>query len=105
MLELVYLNAARRDILDILDYITHETGSLVFAQKFTRSIRDQCKKLATLSGTLGRARPELHLDIRSFPFRNYVIFFRYDEKTLEIVNIIHGHRDIERYYNDITDLN
>lgn len=106
MLKLVYLSAARRDILDILDYITRETGSLTFAQKFTHSIRGQCKKIADLSGTsghsmLGRSRPELRSDIRSFPFKNYVIFFRYGEKTLEIVNVLHGHRDTELYYNNV----
>jgi toxin ParE1/3/4 len=101
--KLVYLNSARRDILSILDYTTCETGSLMIAQKLTNAIRDKCKKLASLSGTLGRARPELLPEIRSFPFKSYVIFFRYCANTLEIVNVMHGHRDIEHYYNDTND--
>ena len=34
-------------------------------------------------------------DVRSFPFKGYVIFFRYlDDAILEIVHIIEGHRDV-----------
>ncbi len=60
---------------------------------FVNRMRQQCGKLAALPGTLGRARPELRPDIRSFPFRGYVIFFRYGTETFEVVNILEGHRD------------
>ena len=29
----------------------------------------------------------------SFPFRGYVIFFRYQAETFEVVNVLEGHRD------------
>jgi toxin ParE1/3/4 len=51
--------------------------------------------LARPPNTLGRSRPELRPDLRSFPFNGYVIFFRYlDDDILEIVHIIEGHRDV-----------
>jgi toxin ParE1/3/4 len=44
---------------------------------------------------VGVARPELRPDIRCFPFRGYLIFFRYlDDDVLEVVNILEGHRDV-----------
>jgi toxin ParE1/3/4 len=43
---------------------------------------------------MGRARDELRPGLRSHPYRSYVIFFRCVEDTLEIVNVIEGHRDI-----------
>ena len=49
---------------------------------------------------MGRARPELRSDIRSFAFRDYVIFFRYIDDVFEVVNILEGHRDIDTYYRD-----
>jgi plasmid stabilization system protein ParE len=58
------------------------------------------RELAALPGTLGRARPELRPDIRSFAFGSYVIFFRYGGDRFEVVNIIEGHRDIVAYYED-----
>jgi toxin ParE1/3/4 len=74
---LVYLASARRDLASILDYITRESGSLAVGRRFVGRLRQQCLKLASLPGRLGRARPELRPDIRSFAFRGYVIFFRY----------------------------
>jgi len=95
---LVYLAAARRDLASILDYITRQSGSLAVGRGFTAQLRDQCTQLARLPGTLGRARPELRPDIRSLAFRGYVIFFRYRDDVLEVVNILEGHRDIEGHF-------
>ena len=98
MRRLVYLSAARRDLTDILKYVARQSGSLSVAQGFVGTLRTHCAKLAALPGILGRARPELHPDIRSVPFRSYVIFFRYAEDRLEVVNILEGHRDIDDYF-------
>ncbi len=83
---------------DILDYITKTSGSLVIGQRFVSVLRQQCSKLASLSATMGRPRPDLRPDMRSFAFRNYVIFFRYKGDTFEVINILEGHRDIETYF-------
>ncbi len=100
MRQLVYLASARRDLADILEYITRTSGSLTTGQRFVDVHRQQCRKLAVLPGTLGRARPELRPDIRSFVIKNYVIFFRYEGSTVEIVDILEGHRDIITYFRD-----
>ena len=52
-----------------------------------------------LKSTIGRARPELRPDIRSFPYRGYVIFFRYLNGRFEVVNILEGHRDVEAHFH------
>ncbi len=100
MPRLVYLASARRDFAAILEYITRQSGSLAVGQGFVEAVRQQCRKLASLPGTLGRARPQLRHDIRSFAFRNYVIFFRYKNDTFEVVNVIEGHRDLVAYFWD-----
>jgi plasmid stabilization system protein ParE len=48
-----------------------------------------------LPGVPGRPRPELRPDLRSFPFRRYVIFFRYGEDELVVLNILSARRDID----------
>ena len=93
MRQLVYLSSARQDFRDILRYLTQESGERATARAFVNRLQQQCGKLASLSGTLGRARPELLPDIRSFAFRGYVIFFRYQAETFEVVNVLEGHRD------------
>ena len=84
--------------MDILAYIVERSGSVKIAHGFVDLLRDQCRKLASLPGTLGRARPELRPDIRSFAFKGYVIFFRYDRDTLEVVSVVEGHRDIVGHF-------
>jgi len=63
-------------------------------------LREQCRKLASLPGTLGRARPELRSDMRSFPYKGYVIFFRYAGDRFEVVNVLEGHRDTISYFRE-----
>jgi toxin ParE1/3/4 len=96
--QLVYLTSAHHDLIDILQYITRESGSLAVGRAFVDRIRQQCAKLASLPGTLGRARPELRPDIRSTSFRGYVIFFRYEGDDFEVVNVLEGHRDVDAYF-------
>ena len=98
MRRLIYSDAARDNLVDILEYITRASSSLVIGRGFVDQLCGQCTKLASLPGTLGRARPELRSDIRSFAFKGYVIFFRYYPDALEIVNVLEGHRDIITYF-------
>ena len=100
MRRLVYLSSARQDFRNILRYLTQESGDRALARGFVNRLRRQCGKLASLSGTLGRARLELRPDVRSVPFRGYVIFFRYDAETFEVVNVLEGHRDFPSLFNE-----
>jgi plasmid stabilization system protein ParE len=63
-------------------------------RKFTKALQNQCAKLARLPGMLGRLRPELGANLRSFPYKGYIIFFRHRGDLLEIVNILGAHRDL-----------
>lgn len=94
------LDGARADIAAIYAYIEETSGSSATAERFARQLNQQCRRLADLPGTLGRPRPELRGDLRSLPYGNYVIFFRYVGDVLEIVNILEGHRDIEAFFGD-----
>lgn len=95
-----FLASVRADLLDILAYVAETSGSLAVAQAFVSELRAQCHKLAALQATVGRARPDLRADIRSFPYKGYVIFFRYHAGRFEVVNILEGHRDVEGFFGD-----
>jgi toxin ParE1/3/4 len=92
------LPSAKADLVEILDYVTRKSGSVATGRRFVAALRAQCRHLAELPGILGRRRPELRPDIRSFPFRNYVIFFRYVDEDFEVVNILEGHRDFDQQF-------
>ncbi|OOG76293.1 plasmid stabilization protein [Sinorhizobium sp. A49] len=95
------LPSALTDLVDILEYITRQSGSLVAGRRFVGELRQKCRTLAGLPGTIGRSRPELRADIRSSAFKGYVIFFRYVDERFEVVNIIEGHRDIDELFSSI----
>jgi len=99
MRRLVYLLSAQEDLNDIYRYIARESKSRTIGEAFIRSLRQQCRKLASLPGSLGQSRPELRPDIRSFAFKGYVIFFRYEGEHFEVVNILEGHRDITSQFH------
>mgnify|MGYP001766919434 CR=1 FL=1 len=100
MPRLRWLRSAEADLLDILEWVTRESGSLALGRRFVADLREKCRHLASLPGTIGRPRPELRDDIRSFPFRGYVIFFRYVDDRFEVVDILEGHRDVDHHFAD-----
>ena len=100
MPRLSYSTAARRDLASIQRYLTKASTSVAVGRRFVLQLQQKCEALARLPGTMGRARPELRPDMRSFAFRDYVIFFRYVDNVFEVVNILEGHRDIDTYYRN-----
>ncbi len=69
-------------------------------EDFVRRLRAKCHELAALESANGGPRPELRFDMRSFPCKGYVIFFRYVADRFEVVNILEAHRDVEAYFSD-----
>ena len=100
MRAVVYLASAKRDFRAIQRYLTRQSRSIDVGVVFVEALQRQCQRLAALPGTLGRSRPELGAGIRGFPYRSYVIFFRYDTDIFEIVNVLEGHRDVIGHFRD-----
>jgi toxin ParE1/3/4 len=94
---------ARTDLNDIFEYLAHEMASSEQARVVIDRIEAQCRKIASLHTQIGRARPELGVNLRSFPFQSWIIFFRYLADSVEIVNIIHSARDIDALFNPADD--
>lgn len=61
----------------------------------------KCRHLASLSGKLGRKRPELRPGIR-LAYGNYVIFFRYRDDLFEVVSILDGRRDLDAHFEHLS---
>jgi toxin ParE1/3/4 len=100
MRELRYGDAVRRDLVAIARFIRRSSGNRQVAEIFAGSLQEQCKQLARLPGLIGRPRPELRSDMRSFAFKGYVIFFRYLNDTVEIVRILERHRDVAARFDE-----
>ncbi len=100
MARLRYSAAAKDDIASIAEYIARESANRSIAERFAGELRGKCRDLAASPIQMGRPRTELRRDLRSHPYKNYVIFFRYLGDVLEIVHIIEGHRDIEALFRN-----
>lgn len=98
MRQLVYLHDARDNLRDIYRYILFESGSRKSATAFVRQLTEHCDKIARFESLLGRPRDDLAPRLRSLVYKAYVIFFIYGEEAVEIVNILHGRRDIEGFF-------
>ena len=83
------------DLEEIQDFIAEDNRAA--AARLIGSLRKACEFLAG-NPHAGRARPELRADLRSFPAKRYVIFYRLLGDTLEIVSVVHGSRDIEAMF-------
>jgi toxin ParE1/3/4 len=82
---------ARNDLHEIWDYIARD--SVDAASHFTNTIEEKCRLLSA-SPEVGRGRPELAADLRSFPVGNYVIFYKPVRGGIEIVRVLSAARDI-----------
>jgi len=97
---LAFRDAAVADLGAILEYLARESGSEVVGRRFVDGLRAQCRKLASLPGTLGRPRPDLRPGLRRYVHRGYVILFRYEPDKLIVVRVLEGHRDVAAVLGD-----
>jgi toxin ParE1/3/4 len=83
---------AEQDLIEIFLHISRDNP--LAAEKTVRAINSKCEMLAR-SPMGGRARPELRTDLRSFPYRAYLILYRALGDGVEIVRIVHSARNLD----------
>ena len=86
---------AENDLLDIALYIATENPRA--SDDFVHGLDDKFSLLLT-QPEMGRARPELGKKLRSFPIKNYVVFYDPTPEGIFIVRVIHGARDVENVF-------
>lgn len=87
---------ADQDIFEVSIYIAQDRG-VAASQRFIDTINQKFQLLAD-SPQLGRRRPELAPELRSFPSGNYIIFYRSTTEGILIIRVIHGARDINSIF-------
>lgn len=97
-MKLLFTQEADRNFTQIADYIARESGDTSTAVSFVGKLIHKCEQLASHSFHMGTLRPELGEDIRSYPYGNYLILFRYTAEAMEVAMIVEGRRDIESLF-------
>ncbi len=90
-LEIRRLPRAKADLIEIWRYIARDNEGA--ADRLLDRVQSALLMLSN-QPVAGRARPELHDDLRSFAVGNYIIFYTFGETTLTVVRVLSGFRDI-----------
>ena len=90
-----YSSDANADVGGIVNYLFGLNP--VAAHHFLDSLEATCERLAG-HPLIGRLRPELGANLRSFPVGNYLIFYQPGAGGIDVVRIIYGGRDLPRIF-------
>lgn len=91
MSRLVVRPEAVADLDSIADYIAKDSvqQALLLIERL-----QQAMKLVATQPEMGRLRPELAPDIRSFAVGNYVFFYQAIAGGIDVVRVLSGARDL-----------
>lgn len=84
---------ARLELDQIWDYAVDFAG-IEYARRLNSQFFERFELLAT-QPLMGRARPELAPNVRSFPMSGYIILYFPIQGGVEIVHVVHGRRRLE----------
>ena len=82
---------AADDLIEIYQFYagrSHRSG-----EKVLLSLNRQFNLLAE-HPRIGRARPDLRPELRSWPHRSYIVLYRAVDGGVEIIRVVHGARDL-----------
>ena len=94
---------ARRHLMSIARYLFEKTGDRRAGDKFVRDIEDRMLKVGSMPTILGTPRPDLGTRLHSIPHNSYLIFFRYEGEHMDVLHIVHSHRDLRAYFTGVVD--
>jgi toxin ParE1/3/4 len=86
-----FSSAAEADIEKIALYILGRNP--VAASRFLDSLDSACELLAE-NPFIGRSRPELGQDLRSFAVGSYLVFYVPGAEGIDVARVIYGGRDL-----------
>lgn len=86
---------AENDLEEIWWFIAQDSPDN--ADRFLDRIQETCLALSGFP-KLGASREELITDLRNHPVGNYLIFYFPLDDGIDVVRVLHGSRDIERFF-------
>jgi toxin ParE1/3/4 len=96
MAEFQRTSQANHDLQEIWDYIAED--SMESADRIVEEIEEKCALLADFP-SMGHNCEELVEKLRSFPVRDYILFYQPLANGIVLVRVIHGARDIDAQFD------
>jgi len=89
----VFTDEAEQDIGRIVEYIAfHNPGRAI---TFARELIDRCEQIAHMPQSFTLVPRYRERGIRRRPYRGYLIFYRIEEDTIQIIHVLNGAQDYE----------
>ena len=93
MLQLVFTERAQADLLEAWLYIAED--NLAAADQVLNTIEQESQVLR-MQPLMGRSRPELGSQVRSWPSATpYILFYEVDGAELTVLRVLHHARDVK----------
>jgi plasmid stabilization system protein ParE len=93
-LSLEYSAAALGDLEQIERYYAERTTA-EFARQSVERITATFERLVMRNPRAGRLRKDLDPDARLLPVLAYLVFYRVEERRVQVRRILHGHRNLK----------
>ena len=100
MAEIRHSPQSEADLEAILEYL-HQNQPTV-AERYATAFYEKGAGARTVP-EMGRLRPEIAPNLRSTLVHPYVLFYRVEGETVQIVRILHGKRDLRRIFQEESD--
>ena len=99
-MRLILSRRAKEDLLEIWEFIADHDE--IAADRYIDHLRDRALVLLHFP-ELGRARNEIHLNLRSLLARNHLLFYKIEGEEVQILRILHGSMDLpsQSFENEI----
>jgi toxin ParE1/3/4 len=95
MYPLKFSPLAQDDLNDIWEFIAQDNPYA--ATRLVDLVEQKCDLLAE-NPEIGRKRDDLAPELRSFPVKSYVIYYRYRKKAIEVIRVLSSARDVESLF-------
>jgi toxin ParE1/3/4 len=92
-MKLAFTPTARRDLQEIGDYIARDSRRQ--ALRFVVAVEQFCATLTSQPERYPLSPRHAARGIRRAPHRDYLVFFRVGETTVEILRVLHSARDTD----------
>jgi toxin ParE1/3/4 len=104
---ITYAKSAKQDLIDIYHYIAHVLLSPQYATNQTERIMKAIRSLEEmpLRYAVYKEYPWETMGLRFVPIDNYLVFYlpKEESKSINIIRIIYGGRDINQQLKDTTE--
>lgn len=96
MRKIVFSPETIEDLEEIWLYIAQDSPAR--ADGFLDKLYSLCMEKLAAFPEIGTGREYLDKEVFTFPYKRYMIYYRFNASRIEIIRILHGSRDLPAFF-------